>query len=137
MKQRNIEIAMLLVAVAFIAFCLGLFIGKRHEPDVVTITTELALPQTDAPASQPASEESGESEPPTESAAAYISGRLNINTATAQELATLPGIGEKLAQRIVAYRESNGPFSSVEELCSVSGIGEKRLDAIREYITVG
>lgn len=137
MKQRNIEIAMLLVAVAFIAFCLGLFIGKRHEPDVVTITTELALPQTDAPASQPASEESGESEPPTESAAAYISGQLNINTATTQELATLPGIGEKLAQRIVAYRESNGPFSSVEELCSVSGIGEKRLDAIREYITVG
>ena len=68
---------------------------------------------------------------------AYIDGRLNINAATVEELTALPGIGETLAQRIVHYREQHGDFTTVDGLYSVSGIGEKRLEAIREYITVG
>ena len=137
MKQRKIELALLLVTVAFLGFCLGLFLGRRHEPDTVTITTELAATQ---PADESAASSAGEAmqtEPAESTSAAYLLGRLNINTATVEDLATLPGIGEKLAQRIVDYRERNGGFSAVEELCNVSGIGEKRLDAIREYITVG
>ena len=56
---------------------------------------------------------------------------------TVEELTALPGIGETLAQRIVDYREQHGDFTTVDGLRNVSGIGEKRLEAIREYITVG
>ena len=62
---------------------------------------------------------------------------VNINTAGADELESLPGIGPVLAQRIVDYREQHGDFTTVDGLRNVSGIGEKRLEAIREYITVG
>ena len=62
---------------------------------------------------------------------------LDLNRAAAEELAGLPGIGEVLAERIVAYRAEHGPFASVEELLNVSGIGEKKLEALRPEVTVG
>ena len=49
----------------------------------------------------------------------------------------LPGIGEVLAERIVAYREENGNFSSPEELLNVEGVGKKRLEEILDLITIG
>ena len=63
-------------------------------------------------------------------------GPLDLNRATAQELTTLPGIGEVLAQRIVDYREAHGPFRSVDELIAVEGIGEGKLEKLRELVTV-
>lgn len=65
------------------------------------------------------------------------SGLININTATEEELETLPGIGEELAARIVAYRSEYGPYQTVEDITNVNGIGDGRLSAIRDYITVG
>jgi len=62
--------------------------------------------------------------------------RLNLNTASAAELVSLPGIGEVLAGRILAHREEHGLFSSIDALCAVSGIGPKVLEAIRELVTV-
>lgn len=62
---------------------------------------------------------------------------LDINGASAEELAALPGIGEVLAQRIVDYRAANGPFETVEDLTKVSGIGEKKLAGLEGRITVG
>lgn len=62
---------------------------------------------------------------------------VNINTATAKQLQTLPGIGETLALRIVAYREEHGNFSSVADLLNVTGIGQGKLEAIMDLITVG
>jgi len=61
---------------------------------------------------------------------------VNLNTASVERLASLPGIGQVLAQRIVDARELNAPFESVEELLQVEGIGEGKLKAIRSEIYV-
>ncbi len=61
---------------------------------------------------------------------------VHLNTASEEELTTLPGIGEALARRIVAYREANGPFETVEELMEVSGIGEKKFAELRDLVVV-
>ena len=63
-------------------------------------------------------------------------GLININSASATELESLSGIGEVLAATIVEYRETNGPFASVEDLMDVSGIGPATLDEIRDQVTV-
>jgi competence protein ComEA len=66
-----------------------------------------------------------------------VSNPLDVNSATAEELQVLPGIGPKIAERIVKYREKHGPFSSVEDLTKVKGIGEKKLDKVRPFVKVG
>ncbi len=60
--------------------------------------------------------------------------QVNINTATAEELMDLPGVGEKLAERMIAYREKHGQFHEVEELLEVDGIGESKLADMKEWI---
>jgi competence protein ComEA len=62
---------------------------------------------------------------------------LNLNTASASELATLKGIGDVKARAIVDYREKNGPFKSVDALKDVPGIGDKMLEALRPQVTIG
>jgi competence protein ComEA len=76
--------------------------------------------------------------PTTSSADASSPGgqRVNINSATASELETLPGIGPALAQRIIDYRETNGPFRTPEDITQVTGIGERTLEQLRDKITV-
>lgn len=63
-------------------------------------------------------------------------GKIDINSATPEELAFLPGIGPTLAGRIVSYRQAVGRFNYIEELLNVPGIGEKKLEQIRQYIEV-
>ena len=62
---------------------------------------------------------------------------LNINTADAATLDTLPGIGASTAAKIVADREANGPFKTIEDLKRVSGIGDKKFSQLEGCITVG
>ncbi len=64
------------------------------------------------------------------------SGKININTATLEELDSLPGIGPVYAQRIVEYRTQKGPFKTIEEIMNVPGIGEKMFEKIKDLITV-
>ena len=61
---------------------------------------------------------------------------LDMNTASAEELTGLPGIGESLAARIIAYRETHGSFTCLEDLLNVSGIGEKKLAALEGLISI-
>jgi len=62
---------------------------------------------------------------------------INVNAATAKQLEKLPGIGKELAKRIVSYRTSNGPFSSVRELVKVRGIGKETLAKIEDLVSTG
>lgn len=61
---------------------------------------------------------------------------LDINRATVEDFATLPGIGPELARRIVAYRAKHGPFRRVEDLLAIKGMGHKKWRAIRPYVRV-
>ena len=61
-------------------------------------------------------------------------GKANINTATVEQLSLLPGVGAKIAEDIVAYRTSNGNFTSVEDLKKVKGIGDKKFDKVKDFV---
>jgi len=67
---------------------------------------------------------------------AGTTGKINLNKATAAELSQLKGIGMKYAERIVEYRDKNGPFKQIEDLLKVQGIGPKTLEKNKDRITV-
>ncbi|MBZ6010431.1 helix-hairpin-helix domain-containing protein [Leuconostoc gelidum] len=62
--------------------------------------------------------------------------KINLNTATAEELQTLEGVGEKKAEQIIAYREAHGGFKKLDEIKEVSGIGAKRFETLQDKITI-
>ncbi len=120
MKISKWALTVLLLTAAFAAFSCGWFFrGGSARP--VSITVERRLPQADEVLSLPAPEEKDE--------------KIDINTASAEELETLPGIGEKRAADIIAYRTEHGPFRIPEDLTKVSGIGESTLEELLPYIT--
>jgi len=65
------------------------------------------------------------------------SDKININSASAEELDTLPGIGPARAADIIAYREENGGFKNIEEIKNIKGIGDKSFEDLKDLITVG
>ena len=67
-------------------------------------------------------------------AAEVMMTKVNVNSATQDELATLPGVGDKIAKAIVVYRDDHGAFKNIEELKEVKGIGEKKLELMRERV---
>jgi competence protein ComEA len=72
----------------------------------------------------------------TGSVAGTSDGHISLNGADATQLQDLPGVGPVLAERIVAYRDANGPFQTVEDLLDVPGIGEAKLAAMRDLVSV-
>lgn len=67
----------------------------------------------------------------------YAAGKVNINTASKRRLESLPGIGSDIAALIIKYRREIGPFDNVAELRDIPGIGERRLEGLRNEVTVG
>jgi len=65
------------------------------------------------------------------------SGKVNVNTASVEQLTVLPGVGPKLAARIVEQRQKSGGFKATQELMNVKGIGEKNYAKIQAYLTLG
>lgn len=124
-KISALEKLLLGVTAAFLLLTFGYFWGTRSTASPYRVDQQLLVQAVETPVAEPAG--TGKPEP-TE--------KININTATAEELETLPGIGEKRAADIVADREANGPFRIVEELTRVSGIGEGTLEGLIDYITV-
>lgn len=126
-KITKTESFLLMMAAVFLLAMAGLYAQavSVSEGTDYTITTERK-------ASQPIAPEPEETETAEEPA-----GPVDINTATAEELEALPGIGPVLAQRIVEYRAEHGPFASAEDLLEVKGIGEATLDKFRDRITAG
>ncbi len=85
----------------------------------------------------PAAQQSTQKAAPARTEARPAVATINLNTATAADLEKLPGVGQKVAARIVEYRQKNGPFKKVEELMNVQGIGEKSFLQLRNQLTVG
>lgn len=118
MLVLNKRAKIILAAVIFAAIAAAGCIIERFEKDAFimeTAATEDAVPYT--------SDAEGESD-----------GKININSADETELDKLSGIGEAMAQRIIRYREENGPFETIEEIMKVSGISEKKFEDIKEFI---
>ena len=116
-KVTKSEIVLLGLTAAFLCGLAALSAGDRAErtPGAV-IETQIQVPE----------EEIAPEFPP-----------VDLNTATAEELDELPGIGMTLARRIIAYREANGPFETLEELMEVSGIGPAKFAELEGQITLG
>lgn len=125
MKKQKLPL-LIIITVTFAAFTLGLLLGRSSHSGGVTLA--VPAPMLTEPVSV---------EPPTAPSLPATVFPLDLNTATREELMELPGIGEVLAGRILAYREANGAFFSVEELLNIEDIGEKRLEAIVELVRIG
>jgi len=79
---------------------------------------------------------SAQSKAPVPKPTATAAAPVNLNTATAEQLATIPGVGPKMAERIIDYRQKSGGFKKIEDLMNVSGVGEKSFLKMKPLITV-
>ena len=149
MKAKLLRWGLLLCCAGFLLFGLGLYFGRTTGGTVLyqrpaaasSVAAEAPEapeePETPEAPEEPAAPEETETAPEeAETAPEGMASRVNLNTADAAALESLPGIGPALAQRIIDYRTANGPFQTTAEIQDVRGIGAGIYAKIKDSITV-
>ena len=129
-SHERILISIALVLCALIVGYNAFFIPDVSEPTVIYVDENSKSSSSDELENNENTEEYEPSEKIKSNSV------ININTASAEELTSLSGIGDVIANRIVDYRNSNGNFNSIEEITNVSGIGEKVFEQIKDNICI-
>lgn len=111
--QKSAGYILLVTGLVLIAFLIGFFVGRN------TGSSPILTSKVPTSADQPT-----------------VAERININTATLEQLQTLPGIGETIAKRILQYRSDYGAFEKAEDLTLVEGVGIDKLAQLIDYVTV-
>ena len=113
--------AWILIGITGMFFCvlLGVFLGRNMTRNYIPVNNII----------QNTTEELSETKENND-------GKININTATEQQLMLLPGVGETTAKKIIEYRTENDGFNTIEDIMNVSGIGEKKFAQMKPYIKV-
>lgn len=142
MKAKLLRWGLLLCCAGFLLFGLGLYFGRTtggtvlyQRPAAASSVAAEAPEALEEPETPEAPEEPAAPEE-TETAPESMASRVNLNTADAAALESLPGIGPALAQRIIDYRLANGPFQTTAEIQDVRGIGAGIYAKIKDSITV-
>jgi competence protein ComEA len=107
------------ITAAFCCVLIGLFVGRNTTHTYIPVNSAIQS-QTEASTGIHQSND----------------GKINLNTATAQQLMLLPGVGETTAQKIIEYRTENDGFTTIEDIMKVNGIGEKKFEQLKPYIKV-
>lgn len=142
MKAKLLRWGLLLCCAGFLLFGLGLYFGRTTGGTVLyqrpAAASSVAAEAPEAPEAPETPEAPEEPAAPEETATEPegMASRVNLNTADAAALESLPGIGPALAQRIIDYRTANGPFQTTAEIQDVRGIGAGIYEKIKDSITV-
>lgn len=142
MKAKLLRWGLLLCCAGFLLFGLGLYFGRTTGGTVLyqrpAAASSVAAEAPEAPEAPETPEAPEEPDAPeeTETEPDGMASRVNLNTADAAALESLPGIGPALAQRIIDYRTANGPFQTTAEIQDVRGIGAGIYAKIKDSITV-
>lgn len=130
MKLLKSEKCAIIITLVFLALVLGFTLGRGQRDASFVISESAFAAKTESVAGNGSSEDGNGSGRSDES---YI---ININSATAEELERLDGIGPVIAERIVSYREQEGEFKSIEDITKVQGIGAATFEDIRGHICI-
>lgn len=129
--KSKYALVVLALSLGFAMFCAGRFSARVTSAQPWQVTAARLPQESDAAFLPDSSGEEGYPE-------SLLPGEvIDVNTADVYDLQRLPGVGEKRARDIIAYREEHGPFQTVDELDSVPGIGPKILEGLKAYAAAG